>query len=46
VQQALAGSMSADAALKQAAKEWTRITDEAGKDNQRKLYRGLYGLSA
>jgi multiple sugar transport system substrate-binding protein len=46
VQQALAGSMSADAALKQAAKEWARITDEAGKDNQRKLYRGLYGLSA
>lgn len=43
-QQALGGGMSPEAALKEAAKEWTRITDEAGRDTQRKLYREIYGL--
>ena len=43
-QQALAGSMDAAEALGKAAEEWARITDEAGTDAQKRLYRDLYGV--
>ena len=43
-QQALAGSMSAADALAKVAEEWARITEEAGADTQKQLYRDLYGV--
>ena len=44
MQRALAGDMSAEEALSNAAKEWEQITEEAGLDQQKKLYRDLYSL--
>jgi len=44
VQQALAGQMTAEKALKKAAEEWNRITANAGLEQQKKYYRSLYGL--
>lgn len=44
VQQALAGQMTAEEALKKAAEEWNRITADAGLEQQKKFYRDLYGL--
>lgn len=43
-QEALAGNLSAEEALAQVAEEWDRITNEAGIEQQRELYRQLYGL--
>ena len=44
-QEALAGSLTPEAALEKAADQWRSITKEAGLDAQRKLYRDLYGLA-
>lgn len=41
---ALAGEMSAKAALDQIAAEWNRITNQLGRDKQRQLYRQFLGL--
>ena len=43
-QEALAGQMSAEEAFANAAEEWAQITQEAGLEEQKELYRGLYGL--
>lgn len=44
VQQALAGAISPEDAMKNAAAEWKQITNDAGLDQQKKFYRDLYGL--
>ena len=45
IQEALAGSLTPEAAMKKVADQWASITKDAGVDNQRKLYRDLYGLT-
>jgi multiple sugar transport system substrate-binding protein len=44
MQQALAGTMSPEEALNKTAEEWKHISDEAGLEKQKQLYRDLYGL--
>lgn len=44
VQEALAGNMTAEAALQSAAAEWEAILKEAGVENQKAAYRELFGL--
>ena len=44
MQQALAGTMTPEAALNKAAEDWKQITKEAGLEKQKKFYRDLYGL--
>ncbi len=46
IRQARAGDTPPAAALQQAAQEWTRITEEFGKDAQRKAYTESLGLTA
>ncbi|QPM67869.1 ABC transporter substrate-binding protein [Atribacter laminatus] len=41
---AIAGEISAEEALKEAAKEWEKITDNYGRETQKRLYRQIYGL--
>ena len=43
-QQALAGTLSAQEALNGAAKAWQGITEDAGLETQKKMYRDLYGI--
>ncbi|MBN9389795.1 MAG: extracellular solute-binding protein [Chloroflexi bacterium] len=45
VQQALAGTITPEEALNKAANDWKQITNEAGLEQQKKLYRELEGLS-
>jgi multiple sugar transport system substrate-binding protein len=45
VSKALAGQLSPQEALDEAAAEWNRITDRMGRDKQKSLYRGSVGLS-
>ncbi|HIC96553.1 TPA: extracellular solute-binding protein [Candidatus Bipolaricaulota bacterium] len=40
----LAGELDPEEALDQVAKEWDRITDELGRENQLKAYRAMLGL--
>ena len=42
--EAIAGTLTPKEALDEAAKEWDRITEEMGRDQQRKFYRATYGL--
>jgi multiple sugar transport system substrate-binding protein len=44
VQQALAGAVPPQEALDHVAEEWKQITEDVGLDQQKKLYRELYGL--
>jgi multiple sugar transport system substrate-binding protein len=44
MQRTLSGDMSAKDALSNAANEWRQITEETGLEQQKKLYRELYGL--
>jgi len=43
--QAIAGQMSPEDALKAAAQEWDKITQEVGLDSQKAVYRSNYGLA-
>jgi hypothetical protein len=43
-QEALAGSVKPEQAMKNAATEWSKITKDAGLDQQKRLYRDLYAL--
>ena len=45
MQQALAGTMSPKQALDKVAEEWKQITNEAGLDKQKALYRQLYQIA-
>lgn len=40
------GELTIEEALKKASDEWNRLTDETGRDMQKKLYRESLGLSA
>ena len=44
MQQALAGSMTPKQALDKTAEEWKRITNEAGVEKQKQLYRSIYQM--
>ncbi len=46
IRQARAGDTPPATALQQAAQEWNRITEEFGKDSQRKAYAESLGLTA
>lgn len=43
-QEALAGSVKPEQAMKNATTEWSKITKDAGLDQQKQLYRSLYAL--
>jgi multiple sugar transport system substrate-binding protein len=42
--QAVAGQISAKAALDAVAQQWNQITNRLGRDQQKKLYRQMLGL--
>ena len=44
VQKAIAGETSSQEALDAVAKQWEKITDRLGRDNQKKMYAAAMGL--
>ena len=44
VQKAIAGEVSSQEALDSVAKQWEKITDRLGRDNQKKMYAAAMGL--
>ena len=45
VQEALAGTMTPEAAMKSASADWEKIVAEGGSERMKSAYRDLYGLS-
>ena len=43
-QKAIAGEVSSQEALDSVAKQWEKITDRLGRDNQKKMYAAAMGL--
>ena len=44
MQKAIAGETSSQEALDAVAKQWEKITDRLGRDNQKKMYAAAMGL--